>query len=70
MTDTTIYRCGWCGTPVEADGSLLAAWKRVMWPYEDEYLAAHPAARVEHVNGFCCPYGDGTYYREECPDAE
>lgn len=58
MTErATIYRCGWCGTPVEADGSLLAVEKRRRWPRPDQYLAAHADARVEHVHGFCCPDG-------------
>lgn len=53
----TIYRCGWCGTPVEADGSQLGIAKRVRWPTPDQYLAAHADAKVEQVNGFCCPNG-------------
>jgi hypothetical protein len=61
MSDTTanvIYRCGWCGTPVEAGGALLAAEKRERWPHPDQYFAAHADARVVRVNGFCCPNGD------------
>lgn len=53
---TTIYRCGWCGFPVDRDGSQLHG---VGTPAEaNDYLAAHHGAREEHVNGFCCPGGD------------
>jgi tartrate dehydratase beta subunit/fumarate hydratase class I family protein len=57
MTDTTadvIYRCGWCGTPVRADGGPLDPTPSMSM---DEYVQR--ANRTVRVNGFCCPNGGG-----------
>lgn len=54
----TIYRCGWCGTPVNENGGLLDEDTRAEYPHPDLYLDAHADAEVRHVNGFCCPNGD------------
>lgn len=52
-----IYRCGWCGWPVAADGSALVG----MNDPDDAsaYLKRNVGAAVVQVNGYCCPEGDG-----------
>ena len=53
-----IYRCGWCGTPVTAVGSNIP---RVHSSDQiQKYLDSHQECNIKHVNGACCPNGDGT----------
>lgn len=53
-----IYRCGWCGFPVDRDGSQLHGVGTTA--EANEWLAAHADCREVLVNGFCCPGGDGS----------
>ena len=52
-----IYRCGWCGYPVDKDGQPLPEIKDNDDAYD--YLRKHEGCEVEQVNGFCCPNGAG-----------
>jgi hypothetical protein len=54
-----IYRCGWCGYPVDKDGELLLEIKDN--DDANEYLKNNEAAETKNVNGVCCPNGN-----EEC----
>jgi len=54
--DNVVYRCGWCGFPVDKDGHFLPD---VNTPKDaDEYLEKHKGADEVLVNGDCCPYGN------------
>ena len=57
--EDVIYRCGWCGLPVDKDGHFLPDVNN--YEEADEYLEKHKNAKVIHVNGDCCPYGDQSY---------
>lgn len=46
------FRCGWCGTPTDADGV----------PLGDD--APKTDNKTTCVNGLCCPEGDGLTRRE------
>lgn len=51
-----IYRCGWCGYPVDQNGSPLSEIKTNI--DANRYLDEHKDCTEVHVNGFCCPCGD------------
>jgi len=53
-----IYRCGWCGLPVDKDGNFLPDVNN--YKEADAYLKKHSGVKVELVNGECCPEGDGS----------
>lgn len=53
-----IYRCGWCGYPVDKDGQPLSEIKDN--DDANEYLRKNEGATTKNVNGFCCPNGDET----------
>lgn len=54
-----IYRCGWCGRPVKEDGNALQG---IIDEYDaNQYLLKNLDSKEINVNGYCCPYGDGTY---------
>ncbi len=52
-----IYRCGWCGLPTDKDGKLLFN----NYKEATKYLEKHKNAKFIHVNGECCPDGDGSH---------
>ncbi len=51
-----IYRCGWCGLPVNKDGSLIDGINDNI--DADKYLEKNRDAIVHNVNGVCCRGGD------------
>lgn len=53
----TIYRCGWCGMPVDKDGGVLPDMNT--GEDCDKYLEEHKDAKLKQVNGVCCPNFDG-----------
>lgn len=61
--EDVIYRCGWCGLPVDKDGNFLRDVNN--YKEADEYLKKHKNAKVIHVNGECCPEGDGSHLEDE-----
>lgn len=50
-----IYRCGWCGYPVDQNGDELHGVHDTA--SADEYLEAHHGAEEVLVDGVCCPGG-------------
>ena len=51
-----IYRCGWCGNPVDKNGEQLP---EINSNHEaNKYLETHKNCNEELVNGFCCPDGN------------
>lgn len=54
-TRDCIYRCGWCGYPVDGEGGPLPEIKDN--DDANKYLADHEGREVQQVNGFCCPDG-------------
>lgn len=52
----TIYRCGWCGFPVNAVGGKLKS-VGISAMMAVAYLSDHAENPVENRNGFCCPNG-------------
>jgi hypothetical protein len=73
-----IFRCGWCGLPVNEDGSYIEGISTIQ--DINDYFEKHSGCEEHHVNGECCPNGDGTenyviVTREmaidaECPEME
>ncbi len=54
-----IYRCGWCGRPVQENGNELQG---IIDDYDaNQYLLNNINAEEIQVNGYCCPNGDGEY---------
>lgn len=50
-----IYRCGWCGYPVQENGEPLPEIKDN--DDADKYLSKNISAKVKRVNSFCCKKG-------------
>jgi len=47
-----LYRCGWCGLPVQKDGDPLPGLRTLK--QVADYLATHAGEKEINVDGFCC----------------
>lgn len=57
------YRCGWCGQFCDDEGNPKTE------PSLD-WQGDHAIPHTIHINGKCCPYGDGSHIETNEPTEE
>ena len=53
--NSKLYRCGWCGLPVQQDGNMLDGTEKAI-----KIIEKYGDRKTHKVNGWCCPSGDGS----------